>query len=443
MKQLMPSGFRSKERMMPARLATAAIALCLPIFLGGCQFLEPIADDADSGAFDPRKVLAVSFLVGGGLFLKSGGSSNSSTSTPTDGMMQPPPSLAQEGCIRCGSANARQVDYVPGTSLDTYTFDPDPDATNPVTPQLNLDVVSGVRRTGLPIATLIPDALSALSALSDGISANGEIPRLNVDAYADDPADATQRNLAVVFEMEFGALGLWMLNPGTFFLGGQTDYTRGDFTSNTFFDHFGVETLVDDIPLTGTADFDGVINAISHTSGRSTPGNNAYFPASAIFVASEPFTMQANFGTNALTSPDRMLRFDRQYYGTGGAAEVFGMLVTDPVALLAGNAYSSDIGSQFQPASTNGNLRGNPSSWTFNGLPASGNGIISGTNDWRLSITRPTTNTCCHGLGPGVALTINGKFYGPNAEEAIGVGRVDTNGNGGEFIVGIFARQRE
>ena len=63
-------------------LINLAVAAAL---LSGCQFLEPIADDADSGAFDPRKVLAVSFLVGGGLFLKSGGSSNSSPSTTTGG----------------------------------------------------------------------------------------------------------------------------------------------------------------------------------------------------------------------------------------------------------------------------------------------------------------------------------------------------------------------
>ena len=353
-----------------------------------------------------------------------------------DGMMQPPPSLAQ-GCTGCGgSANARQVDYVPGTSLDTF----------PVTGEtLNLAVAASVRADALTISTLIP------AALSDGNSANGEIPRLNVDAYT----DATQTNLAVVFEMEYGALGLWMVDPGTFFLGGQTDYT-GDFASNTFFDHFGIETDAANIP-TGTADFNGVINAISHTGGRPETGAplpspnplpSDYLPESVIFVASELITMRADFDTNALTSPDITLRFDRQYYdpgGTGGAEEVFRMLATDPGALLAGNAYSTDIGSSFR--ATSGNLGGNPSSWTFNGEPnpadpASGNGIISGTNDWRLGITRTNpASTCCH--GPGTGLTINGKFYGPNAEEAIGVGRVDTNGNGGEFIVGIFARQRE
>ena len=435
MKQLMPSGFRSKERM-PARLTAAAIALCLPIFLGGCQFLEPIADDADSGAFDPRKVLAVSFLVGGGLFLKSGGSSNSSTSTTTGnddgGMMQPLPSF---DCTQCGSADARQVDYVAGTSLATYTFDP---VANTETNRVDLTAEANVRRDGLPISTLIP------AALSDGDLTNGEIPQLNVDAYANDPdpADATQRNLAVVFEMEYGALGLWMVNPGTFFLGGTSDpggiagsvYTRGDFTSAVFFDYFGMETDAANIPTTGTANFDGVIYGIAHSTGFQTAGSGTRIPPNSIFVASQSFTMQADFtaGARALTSPNRRLLFNRQYYGPGNADDVLTMLAADPGALLEGKEYSPDVGATF--GGTGGAFSGLPLDVLFR------NGMITG-NEFQLGVLEEATPACCLVLNRATPLVISGKFYGPTAQEAIGSGRQIQGNN--EIILGIFTRQRE
>ena len=243
MKQLMPSGFRSKERVMPARLTAAAIALCLPIFLGGCQFLEPIADDADSGAFDPRKVLAVSFLVGGGLFLKSGGSSNSSTSTPTvgnDDGNTPDLPMPENNLMR--------------SALDDY------DSPDPLT---EVQIRAGGDDNSEPVRAAIP-----ITGFRYGDAATPDV---------------------FVQMLEFAALGIWV---------------NGNAPEIGEFDHINYEyaflgdNAVDTLPNSGTASYD--------IEGDATYKGVNFFPDGSIDVDFEMLSFTATLSAQANGEPNRI-----------------------------------------------------------------------------------------------------------------------------------------
>ena len=214
---------RSVRRFLS--LINLAVAAAL---LSGCQFFTPIADDADSGAFDPRKVLAVSFLVGGGLFLKSGGSSNSSTSTPTVGnddgntpTLLPEPSNARILAELNAYAMSVTVAFRQGGDGDTRANAPAPPRPQPQT---------------LPI----------------------------VEAQYNDPSGNPQ---ILTQHLEFAALGVWV---------------NGDATA-TAVDGFQYASLADNVvvPPTTTA---GVGTAIYDVEGDAVYRGLRFYP-DGIFTA--------------------------------------------------------------------------------------------------------------------------------------------------------------